>query len=249
MKLLYIECNMGAAGDMLLSALYELLKDQKEFLLHMNSLDLGGVHFRAAAGGRANITGSHVEVADGERPQERAHVHDHVTPGSIAALIDRLNLPQDVCAHAQAVYAAIAQAEAKAHKCPVEEVHFHEVGAPDAVAEIVGVCYAMHLLAPERVVVSPVCVGTGTVCCAHGVLPVPTPATANLLVGVPTYAGDVQGELCTPTGAALLTHFADAFGPMPAMTGCSVGIGLGGKQLSETDCVRAFLGEIQGKQI
>ena len=245
MKLLYIECNMGAAGDMLLSALYELLEDQKEFLLHMNSLGLSGVHFRTATGGRAGIAGTHVEVADGENQLKREHAHDHVTPGSIAALIDSLNLPQDVRAHAQKVYAAVAQAEAKAHKCQVEEVHFHEVGAPDAVADITGVCYAMHLLAPERVVVSPVCVGTGTVRCAHGVLPVPTPATANLLAGVPTYAGDVQGELCTPTGAALLTHFADAFGPMPAMTGCSVGIGLGGKQLNESDCVRVFLGEMQ----
>ena len=115
------------------------------------------------------------------------------------------------------MYDAIAQAEAKAHGCPVGDVHFHEVGALDAVADVAGVCYALYLLQPEQILVSPVHVGSGTVRCAHGVMPVPAPATANLLSGVPIYGGTVQGELCTPTGAALLTHFAQSFGPMPVM--------------------------------
>ena len=115
------------------------------------------------------------------------------------------------------MYDAIAAAEAKAHGCPVEEVHFHEVGALDAVADVVGVCYALHLLRPDRIVASPVHVGCGQVRCAHGVVPVPAPATAFLLKGVPAYGGAVQGELCTPTGAALLAHFAQKFGPMPVM--------------------------------
>ncbi len=104
------------------------------------------------------------------------------------------------------------------------DVHFHEVGALDAVADVVGVCYALYLLQPDQIVASPVHVGSGTVRCAHGIMPVPAPATANLLTGVPIYGGTVQGELCTPTGAALLTHFAQSFGPMPVMTARAVGV-------------------------
>ena len=141
------------------------------------------------------------------------------------------------------MYDAIAQAEAKAHGCPVGDVHFHEVGALDAVADVVGVCYALYLLQPEQILASPVHVGSGTVRCAHGIMPVPAPATANLLSGVPIYGGTVRGELCTPTGAALLTHFAQSFGPMPVMTAQAVGVGIGTKQFEQANCVRAFLGE------
>ena len=159
-----------------------------------------------------------------------------------------MNLPDAVKQHARAVYAAIAQAEAKAHGCPVGDVHYHEVGALDAVADVTGVCYAMYLLGVDRVVVSPVHVGSGTVRCAHGVMPVPAPATANLLAGVPVYGGSVQGELCTPTGAALLTHFADTFEKMPVMRTQKVGIGIGTKQFEEqANCVRAFLGETEAQ--
>ena len=152
-------------------------------------------------------------------------------------------LPETVKEQARAVYDAIAQAEAKAHGCPVGDVHYHEVGALDAVADVTGVCYALSLLRPDRIVVSPIHVGSGTVRCAHGVMPVPAPATANLLAGVPVYGGAVQGELCTPTGAALLAHFADSFGPMPAMTVQAVGVGIGTKTFEQANCVRAFLGE------
>ncbi len=159
-----------------------------------------------------------------------------------------MNLPDAVKQHARAVYDAIAQAEAKAHGCPVGDVHYHEVGALDAVTDVTGVCYAMYLLGVDRVVVSPIHVGSGTVRCAHGVMPVPAPATANLLAGVPVYGGSVQGELCTPTGAALLTHFADAFEKMPVMRTQKVGIGIGTKQFEEqANCVRAFLGETEAQ--
>ena len=158
-------------------------------------------------------------------------------------MIDGLPLPQEVKAHARGVYDAIAQAEAKAHGCPVGDVHFHEVGALDAVADVVGVCYALYLLQPDQILASPVHVGSGTVRCAHGIMPVPAPATANLLSGVPIYGGTVRGELCTPTGAALLAHFAQSFGPMPVMTARAVGVGIGTKQFEQANCVRAFLGE------
>ena len=143
------------------------------------------------------------------------------------------------------MYDAIAQAEAKAHGCPVGEVHYHEVGALDAVADVAGVCYALYLLGPDKIVVSPIHVGSGTVRCAHGIMPVPAPATAALLAGVPTYGGEIKGELCTPTGAALLAHFAQSFGSMPVLNVEKVGYGVGTRQFEQANCVRAFWGESQ----
>ncbi len=281
MRTLYIECRMGAAGDMLMSALYELMDEEqkKEFLERMNGLGLPGVKITSRKSSTCGISGTHMEVTVyGEEEHEHEHGHEHghgephpghhghgheemhgdhhghehggthpghhhADPLHISELIGGLDLPEKVRANAGQVYDAIADAEAKAHGCPVEQVHFHEVGALDAVADVTGVCYAMYLLKPERIVVSPVHVGSGTVRCAHGIMPVPAPATANLLSGVPMYGGSIQGELCTPTGAALLVHFADSFGDMPVMSGTDVGIGIGTKEFDQANCVRIFLGE------
>ena len=158
-------------------------------------------------------------------------------------IIDALPLSAGVREGAKAVYGRIARAESAVHGQPVEQVHFHEVGALDAIADVVGVCALMERLAPERVAVSPVHVGCGQVRCAHGVLPVPAPATALILEGVPVYGGAIRGELCTPTGAALLAHFADGFGDMPAMAVERVGYGMGTKDFEWANCVRAMLGE------
>ena len=155
-------------------------------------------------------------------------------------------MSEKVKADANAVYALIAEAESAAHGQSVEQIHFHEVGTLDAVADVVGVCALMERLAPERVVVSPIHVGSGQVRCAHGVLPVPAPATAYILKGVPIYGGAIRGELCTPTGAALLKHFADAFGPMPTMAVERTGYGMGTKDFEWANCVRAMLGEAAG---
>lgn len=287
MRTLYMECNMGAAGDMLMAALYELLEDkEKESFLHtMNHLGLPDVRVEAENGSTCGISGTHMKVTvhgkeesiigldhhhehDGEHHHDEhhhtghhhnhdqhhhdhthehhhGHFHHHAAPGYIADLIEHLELPKEVKNHAKSVYSAIADAESRAHGCPVEEIHFHEVGALDAVADVTGVCYAMSLLHLDKVIVSPVHVGKGTVRCAHGIMPVPAPATANLLAGVPVYAGTVQGELCTPTGAALLTHFADQFAEMPMMKIAKTGIGIGTKQFEQANCVRAFLGETE----
>lgn len=249
MKTLYLECNMGAAGDMLLAALYELLPDREGFLSTMNSLGLHGVHTAAREASTCGIRGTHMEVTvDGHEEDDHDdhhdhHHHHHATPGHIGEIIDGLPLPAQVIAHARAVYDAIAAAEAKAHGCGVGDVHFHEVGALDAVADVTGVCYALHLLGAERIIASPVHVGCGQVRCAHGTVPVPAPATAILLEGAPIYGGAIQGELCTPTGAALLAHFAQSFSPMPVMTTEKIGYGVGKKDFGAANCVRAFLGE------
>ena len=274
MRTLYIECKMGAAGDMLMASLYELLEDKQGFLDTMNGLGLPGVRLEAQKSSSCGIAGTHMKVtvhgeeehepaeghdhehnedadhehdSTGEHSHEHGHDHDHehhhATPRHIADLINGLKLPEKVKGQARAVYRAIAEAEARAHGCPVGDVHFHEVGALDAVADVTGVCYALYLLKPERIVVSPIHVGSGTVRCAHGVMPVPAPATAALLTGVPIYGGAIQGELCTPTGAALLAHFADSFGEMPLMAVKDTGIGIGTKTFEQANCVRAFLGE------
>ena len=266
MRTLYIECNMGAAGDMLMSALYELLEDKKGFLDKMNALGLPGVKIEAQPGKTCGIAGTHMAVkvyGEEEKEPEEGHGaghhhgyeeghhhghHHHAAPGYIAGLIGGLDLPEEVKRHARAVYDDIAQAEAKAHGCPVSDVHFHEVGALDAVADVTGVCYAMYLLGAERICASPVHVGSGTVRCAHGVMPVPAPATANLLEGIPFYGGEIRGELCTPTGAALLKHFADSFGPMPMMTTEKTGIGIGTKTFEQANCIRVFLGDTRERE-
>lgn len=260
MKILYFECNMGTAGDMLMASLYELLRDKEGFLQTMNSLGLPGVRVEAVQAATCGVAGTriHVTVHGGEEGHhhdhhhghdetQKHHHHHHATPGHIAELIDGLPLPAWVRQHARAVYDAIATAEAKAHGCDVGDVHFHEVGALDAAADVVGVCYAIYLLDPDKIVASPVHVGSGQVSCAHGLMPVPAPATAALLEGVPCYGGAIQGELCTPTGAALLKHFAVSFGPMPILAVEKTGYGLGSKAFEAANCVRAFLGEFMGQ--
>ena len=283
MKTLYLECNMGAAGDMLMAALLELIPDPDAFIGRMNALGLPGVRFERRAAQKCGVTGTHVSVTvDGEEEfshdvgsghahghehdhhhehdhehhhehehehhheheHEHEHGHHHHTGLSdISGILALLPVPDAVRAHASAVYQSIARAESEVHGRPVDEIHFHEVGSLDAVADVVGVCWLMDMLAPVRVVVSPVHVGFGEVRCAHGVLPVPAPATAKLLAGVPIYGGKVRGELCTPTGAALLAHFADRFGDMPVMTVEKIGYGMGTKDFEWANCVRAMLGE------
>ena len=172
------------------------------------------------------------------------HHHSHTSLHGIGQIVrDHLDLPEKVKDDIMAVYGLIAEAESAAHGVPVEEIHFHEVGTMDAVADVTAVCLAMAELDPDEVVVSPVHVGAGQVRCAHGILPVPAPATAHILRGVPTYGGAVMGELCTPTGAALLKHFASHFGNQPVMTVEKIGYGMGKKDFEAANCVRAMLGE------
>ena len=283
MKTLYLECSMGAAGDMLTAALLELTEDRQSFIDRMNAIGLPGVRIEAEKSVKCGITGTHMKVtvngaeeetADAEpphhghmhehspahkheegsdhhpaeQPHHPAHGHHHATAADIESLIDRLDLSERVRADAKAVYALIAEAESKVHGCPVHEIHFHEVGTLVAVADVVGVCLLMETLSPDQVIASPVHTGSGHVHCAHGILPVPAPATALLLQGIPSYGGQVKGELCTPTGAALLKHFVSRFGDRPVMTVRAIGYGMGKKDFEQANCVRAFLGENEGER-
>ena len=182
-----------------------------------------------------------------EHEHEHAHEHPHSHTGiaDIRVRIAALPVPQRVRDNILTVYGRLAAAESEAHGRPVDQIHFHEVGTMDALADITAVCLLLERLAPEQIIVSPVHVGSGHVRCAHGILPVPAPATAILLRGVPIYGGHIAGELCTPTGAALLTQFAARFGDMPPMRVERIGYGMGRKDFPAANCVRALLGETE----
>lgn len=156
-------------------------------------------------------------------------------------------LADEVRDNAKAVYTLIAEAESRVHGHPIENIHFHEVGSLDALADVLSVCELMHELAPDKVLASPVNVGSGFVKCTHGVLPVPTPATELILRGVPIYSGEIKSELCTPTGAALLKHFAEDFVPLPVLRVEYVAYGTGKKNFETANVVRVLLGETEGE--
>ena len=270
MRTIYLDCSMGAAGDMLMAALLELLPEKDTFLQKMQSLGLPGLEISAEPSVKCGITGTHMRVlihgkeeghphehaaeehahSHADAP-EAAHAHVHVHPhhhtdlNELTHRISHLNVSEAVRSNILAVYQSIADAESRVHGVPVEQIHFHEVGSLDALADVTGVCLLMELLAPEQVLASPVHVGSGQVRCAHGILPVPAPATALLLEGIPIYGGSIRGELCTPTGAALLRRFVTRFGPLPPMRVEKTGYGMGTKDFEAANCVRAMLGQTE----
>ena len=184
----------------------------------------------------------HEHDHDHEHGHEHHHHHEHHGMAEITALIQGFDLPDAVKQDILSVYGLIAEAEGHVHGKTPDQIHFHEVGAMDAVMDITAVCLLTHELAPDRITASPVHVGFGAVRCAHGILPVPAPATAYLLMGIPTYGGAVQGELCTPTGAALLRYFVDSFGEQPVMRVEGIGCGIGKKEFPRANMLRAMLG-------
>ena len=273
MKTLYLDCGMGAAGDMLTAALLELLPDSDAFIEKLNGLSIPGVQVKKEEAVKCGITGTHISVTvhgmeeseemhDHEHSHEHHHDHEHhhchehshnhehhhhSGMHDIEHIISDLQLSEKVRENILAVYGLIAEAEGHVHGKPITEIHFHEVGTMDAIADVTAVCLLMEELSPDEVVVSPIHVGSGQVKCAHGILPVPAPATAYILRDVPIYGGKIQGELCTPTGAALLKHFASRFGDMPIMKTEAIGYGMGKKDFQAANCVRAMLGETADK--
>lgn len=291
MKTIYLDLSMGAAGDMLNAALYELLgsnAEKERYVKIMNSLGLEGVSVTPEKSVKQGITGTHMTVKiDGEEEGEahdhhgdhdhhdhddhhdhhdhhdhehtsghthahehndhhdHEHHHHHSSMGDVEAIAAALPVSDKVKANVISVYRLIAEAESKAHDRPVSEIHFHEVGTKDAIADVTGVCLLMDMLAPDKVMASPVHVGCGHVHCAHGILPVPAPATAHILEGIPMYGGRIEGELCTPTGAALLKFYVNEFGDMPVMRVAATGYGMGRKDFIQVNCVRAMLGQTE----
>ncbi len=273
MKILYLECKMGIAGDMLSSALIGLFEDKQKVLADLNAMGVPKVTYSLEKMQKCGITGDHLSVMiDGHEEEsvdvsddnlaysheqehenhhvdhhghDHEHAHDHHghTMYDIEEIIEGLSVSKEIRSDIREIYELLAEAESKVHDTPVSEIHFHEVGNLDAVADIAAACYLMHELDPDKVIVSPVNVGSGQVKCAHGILPVPTPATALLLTDIPSYSSDrIRGELCTPTGAALVKYFAFEFGPQPVMAVNRIGYGMGKKDFDQANCVRALLG-------
>ncbi len=274
MKTIYIDCQMGAAGDMLMGALLELVPDQEGFLERLNQAGIPGISVEAQKSVKCGITGTHMSVlVKGEeeesldvsrevKPLESEHDHEqvhhhhhshghdhghhhhsHFSMEDVTRIIDSLNVEDKVKEDVKNIYQIIAQAESQVHGRSVAEVHFHEVGAMDAVADITGCAMLFHELRAEKIMASPVTTGYGQVRCAHGILPVPAPATALILQGIPCQAGRIEGELCTPTGAALVKYFAGEYGRMPEMIMEKIGYGMGKKDFEAANCIRAILGE------
>lgn len=308
-KKLYIECNMGAAGDMLAGALYELLSKEKqeEFIEIIKKIPLDKVRVKPIKVEKSGVYGTHMQVMidgkeeadhhshednhdsgeeagidrhhhdhahDGHHGHDHSHdhyhgydhhhdehchkdfkqkhdnyhhhhgchSHDHSDMGAVSEQIDLFAVSDKVKTDAKAVYDLIAKAEAEVHQKSVDLVHFHEVGSLDAIVDVVSVCWMMDVLSPQEVIVSDINVGYGSVMCAHGRLPVPVPAVVLLLEGAPCYQGEFEGEMCTPTGAALLQYLKTGFGKMPPMILEKVGYGMGSKDFSQVNCLRAFLG-------
>ena len=249
MKTLYIDCAMGCAGDMLTAALLELHPDRDGFIARMNDALGGKAVLSAKPDRKCGVMGTHVTVlinGDEEGEPERHH-HHHTSVAEITEFIDTVPLADEVKENAKAVYTHIAEAESRVHGHPIENIHFHEVGSLDALADVLSVCELMHELAPDKVLASPVNVGSGFVKCAHGVLPVPTPATELILRGVPIYSGQIKSELCTPTGAALLRHFVEDFVPLPVLKVERAGCGTGKKDFETANVVRVLLGETEAE--
>lgn len=278
MKTLYIQCNMGIAGDMLVGALLDLQTDKQQCVDFLNklfhpkasvSLDtvnkcgLTGSHFMVVADG--HIEGDHSHIHEHEHTHNHTHDHQHChndhthihahnhehshshnSIHDIALTIDSLPLADNIKYQAKLVYDEIARAESKVHGVSVDQIHFHEVGDIDAVVDIVSALWLIDRLNVQQIVFSPINTGSGTVRCQHGVLPVPAPATAEILQGMPCYSDGTPTELATPTGCALAKVLASSFGDMPNMNTIKCGYGMGTKDFKDkANCVRVILGETQ----
>ena len=224
MTLAYFDCFAGAGGDMIVGALLDAGCDLDALKAELKKLPLKGVAVRAEQVTRGGLAGVKFTVDLAEAAQPQRHLSDILT------MVESAGFSRQVTSRVERIFTRLAEAEAKVHKIAPEEVHFHEVGAADSIVDIVSACAALELLGVERVYCSPIPVGGGTITCAHGALPAPSPATAALLVGAKTVQSELEGEITTPTAAAVLTTLAQSFGPLPGMDVAAVGYGAGSRQ-------------------
>ena len=252
-RVLYFDCFAGISGDMTLGAFLDAglpLADLKQAL---GTLALGDAHVHADRVLRASVAATKFTVHEHSGgADEHGHDHAHADRGSaphhphrslaeIVALIEQSSLSPSARARANAMFHRLGEAEASIHQMPIEQIHLHEVGALDSIIDVVGVAFAMEWAGADRVVSSPLNVGGGTVRSAHGLLPVPAPATVKLLGQAPVYSSGLQQELVTPTGALIVSTYADSFGPLPAMSIEQVGYGAGDRDNPHTPNVLRLL--------
>ncbi len=237
MKLAYLDCSSGISGDMFLAALLDAGVELDLLRAELAKIDLGPYKFTQSRVMRKGLAGNHVDIVV---PDKQPHRHlSHIEKLIGAAAID-----EAVKQKARKVFRRLGEVEARLHNQPIEKIHFHEVGAVDAILDIAGVCLGLAMLGSPELICSPVNVGGGRVEAAHGSLPVPAPATAELLKGIPVYSTGIESELVTPTGAALVSTLAAGFGPVPAMKIERIGYGAGSKDLpAHPNIARLMLGE------
>jgi hypothetical protein len=250
-RILYLDCAGGAAGDMVLGALLDAGLPLEELRAALGNLILPGWRVDARPVTRAGIRAVKFGMVEPDRASQpmsdQGHNHRHRTVAEVFSLVDASALSAPARARVRQLFGRLAEVEAGIHRLPVHEVHLHEVGALDSIVDIAGAVFALEWFAPTTVVSSPLNVGGGFVTTAHGRLPVPAPATAVLLTGVPVYSSGVEAELVTPTGALLVSAFAEAYGPLPAMTIDRVGYGAGDRDFPGTpNVLRVFVGTTAG---
>jgi uncharacterized protein (TIGR00299 family) protein len=237
LRTLYFDCAAGASGDMILGALVGAGVDPAQLVDQLTLLGVANYQVSFAKVDRSNLSATRAKVEIGPE-----HSHRHLT--DLLKIINDSQLSAAVKDRASSIFSLLAEAESEVHDVPVERIHFHEVGALDAIIDIVGACIGFELLGIERFVCSPLHVGSGTVEIAHGRFPVPPPAVVSLLRGAPIYATDVKGELVTPTGAAIIKAVTQEFGPLPAMIVGSIGYGAGAREYKDfPNALRIVIGE------
>jgi pyridinium-3,5-bisthiocarboxylic acid mononucleotide nickel chelatase len=238
MKQAYLDCSSGISGDMFLAALIDAGVPVDRLFSELKKLPLGFYEFKRTRALRGGVVGTRVDIrVPGEQP------HRHLS--DIQALLEQAPLPEKAAAQALKIFTHLAEVEGKLHNVSPSKIHFHEVGAVDAVLDVVGTCVALELLEISDLICSPLNVGSGRVNAAHGSLPVPAPATAELLKDIPVYSTGVEGELVTPTGAALVAALASGFGPLPMMKIAKIGYGAGEKDFpGHPNIARLFIGEL-----
>jgi pyridinium-3,5-bisthiocarboxylic acid mononucleotide nickel chelatase len=240
MKTLYFDCFAGASGDMILGAMVAAGVDQNVLREQLSRLNVDGFNLSFETVDRSGLSATYARV-------ETAHEHKHRHLSDIKQIIENSGVSDAAKTLAVQIFTRLAEAEARVHNEPVDHVHFHEVGALDAIVDIVGAAICFDLLKIDRFLSSPLHVGSGTIQMAHGRFPVPPPAVAELLKGVPFYSTDIQGELLTPTGAAIITTVCKEFGPIPRMTTDVTGYGAGTRQYQDfPNVLRVLLGETEG---
>jgi pyridinium-3,5-bisthiocarboxylic acid mononucleotide nickel chelatase len=251
-RTLYLDCFAGASGDMLVGAMLDCGLDFESLRSELMKLGVEGYELSLKRVDRSGISAAKFDVhlttaAHSHDHHHHHHSHSHHRSLSeIKKIISSSKLSEQVKGRAQTIFHRIGEAESKIHGIPVESVHFHEVGAIDSIVDIVGACVAFDALKIERIISSPLHVGSGTFQCAHGTYPVPGPATAELLKGVPIYSKDVEGELVTPTGAAILSTLAESYGPAPMMRIEKIGYGAGTRDYPKfPNALRAIIGELE----
>src|SRR6266404_1487324 len=243
MKYAYFDCFSGISGDMTLGALLDAGVPIEQLRTELQGLNVPGWELSTKKVWKNGMAATHANV----RTQD---TQTHRSLSTILGIIEKSALAPGVKERAAAIFTKLGKAEAAVHDVPLEKIHFHEVGAVDAIVDIVGACVGFHALGIEKFACSPLNVGGGTVKMAHGVLPVPAPATANLLQGKPTYSNGVQRELVTPTGAAIVATLCDFFGPQPPMKVSAIGYGAGSADLEgQPNVLRIMLGESAEKVV